>query len=103
MYESKQTIKMMEKKRKKERERNKRKMKYDFVCKSDPVSHINNRKTTTRDKSNREEHKRYSSFTALYLQAPPAQHKRTTTEELNIVVISISAIGARYQPTYDRR
>lgn len=26
-------------------------MKYDFVCKSDPVSHINNRKTTTQDKS----------------------------------------------------
>lgn len=26
-------------------------MKYDFVCKSDPVSHINNRKTTTQDNS----------------------------------------------------
>lgn len=26
-------------------------MKYDFVCKSDPVSHINNRKTTTQDKA----------------------------------------------------
>lgn len=40
-------------------------MKYDFVCKSDPVSHINNRKTTTQDKreSNRE-HKRDSSFIA---------------------------------------
>lgn len=28
-------------------------MKYDFVCKSDPVSHINNRKTTTQDKNAR--------------------------------------------------
>jgi hypothetical protein len=27
-----------------------KKMKYDFVCKSDPVSHINNRETTARDK-----------------------------------------------------
>lgn len=48
-------------------------MKYDFVCKSDPVSHINNRKTTTQDKNARrvrvsipikKEHKRDSSFIA---------------------------------------
>lgn len=49
-----------------EEKRKERKMKYDFVCKSDPVSHINNRKTTTQDKSNRrKKHKRDSSFTAL--------------------------------------
>ena len=51
----------------KEREKVKRKMKYDFVCQSDPVSHINNRKTTTQDKNSKEKHKRDSSFTAFLL------------------------------------
>lgn len=55
---------MMKKKGNWGRERNKRKMKYDFVCKSDPVSHINNRKTTTQDKKQQRKHKRDSSFTA---------------------------------------
>lgn len=100
MYESKQTIKMMEKTRKRERERNKRKMKYDFVCKSDPVSHINNRKTTTQDKSNREQNIKGIHLSLLFIcKRLPLDIKEETTEELKIRVISISAIGARFQPT----
>lgn len=64
---------LMVKKRTRGRERNKRKMKYDFVCKSDPVSHINNRKTTTRDKK---QQRRDSSFTAFMLFSLPLENTK---------------------------
>lgn len=54
MYKSNERSRLLsqrdDEEEKRKGEKNKRKMKYDFVCKSDPVSHINNRKTTTQDK-----------------------------------------------------